>query len=502
MLHQPPDTPSPARGFTPPGPGGRRLLMAAAALGYAALLAPLLRAAGPAAVAAALLPVLLAAWLVGRRMEERAAELGAANRALREGEERYRAFLEHSSEGIWRFEFDPPIPAGLPPEEQIREAYRGGRLAECNDAMARMYGFTRAGEIVGARLGDLLPPGEPQNVAYLDAFVRSGYRLLDVESAEVDRNGAPRVFRNSLVGVVEDGVVRRVWGVQRDVTEHRRAEEALRRSEEYFRSLIESVSDVIQVVNEDGTLRFVSPSVRRVLGYDPGELAGARAFGLFHPDDLPEAARAFARVLASPGGEPCLVDVRLRHRDGSWRLCQGVGSNLFGDAGVRGFVVAFRDVTERRATEEALSESQRQLLHAQKMEAVGRLAGGVAHDFNNMLTAIKGFAQLLLLDLPEHDPGHLYAQEIQKAADRSAALTRQLLAFSRRQVLQPEVLDLNATVGEMDRMLRRVIGEDVHLVTLLDPALERVRADPGQVEQVLLNLAVNARDAMPAGGSW
>jgi CheY-like chemotaxis protein len=134
------------------------------------------------------------------------------------------------------------------------------------------------------------------------------------------------------------------------------------------------------------------------------------------------------------------------------------------------------------------------------MDAVGRLAGGVAHDFNNLLTAIRGNAELLLLDIPAGDPRREDVEEIRKASDRAATLTRQLLAFSRRQVLQPRVLDLNGVVREMERMLRRLIGEDVELVTRLDAGLEQVRADPGQVEQVVLNLAVNARDAMPAGG--
>ena len=159
-----------------------------------------------------------------------------------------------------------------------------------------------------------------------------------------------------------------------------------------------------------------------------------------------------------------------------------------------------RQVSERRQTEEALRQSEEQFRQAQKMEAVGRLAGGVAHDFNNLLTAILGHAQLMAMGLAEGDPLRGHAEEIQKASQRAAALTRQLLAFSRRQVLDPKVLDLNAVVGNMERMLRRVIGEDILLTCA--PALDLgcVKADPGQLEQVLLNLVVNARDAMPSGG--
>jgi len=155
---------------------------------------------------------------------------------------------------------------------------------------------------------------------------------------------------------------------------------------------------------------------------------------------------------------------------------------------------------ERRQAEETLRSSLEQLRQSQKMEAIGRLAGGIAHDFNNLLTAILGYSELLLACLGPHDLQRKHVEEIKKAGDWAASLTRQLLAFSRRQVLQPKVLDLNGVVNTMDRMLRRVIGEDIDLVPVLDPALKHVKADPGQIEQVIMNLAVNARDAMPEGG--
>jgi nitrogen-specific signal transduction histidine kinase/CheY-like chemotaxis protein len=171
---------------------------------------------------------------------------------------------------------------------------------------------------------------------------------------------------------------------------------------------------------------------------------------------------------------------------------EGIGKLLPGEDGSQ-FVVNSRDVTESRALEEQLRQSQ-------KMEAVGRLAGGVAHDFNNLLTVIGGYGELLLTSTPRGDPNREPLEEIVAAGERAASLTRQLLAFSRKQVLMPEVLDLNAIVAGMDKMLKRLIGEDVDFVTLLDPSAGHARVDPGQLEQVIMNLAVNARDAMPRGG--
>ncbi len=159
-----------------------------------------------------------------------------------------------------------------------------------------------------------------------------------------------------------------------------------------------------------------------------------------------------------------------------------------------------QQIIDRVRAEEALRESEEQLRQSQKMEAVGRLAGGIAHDFNNLLTAIIGYSQLTLRQLRQSDPLRPKIEEIKKSGERAASLTRQLLAFSRKQVLQPKVLNLNEVVADMDNMLRRLISEDVDLLTTLFPALSHVKADPGQIEQVLLNLVVNARDAMPQGG--
>ncbi len=207
-----------------------------------------------------------------------------------------------------------------------------------------------------------------------------------------------------------------------------------------------------------------------------------------HPDDK---ARVQTALVNGNNGRP--VECRIRHSDGSWRVLESFSRDLSHVAGVNGMVVNARDITERRRLEE-------QLHHSQRLEAVGRLAGGVAHDFNNLLMVITGYSHMLLDAMHPSDPARQDLEQVVKASERATDLTRQLLAFSRRQGVRASLVNLNALVQEMDRMLRRVLGEEIELTVRLAPELKAVRADPGQIEQVILNMVVNARDAMPSGG--
>jgi two-component system, cell cycle sensor histidine kinase and response regulator CckA len=256
--------------------------------------------------------------------------------------------------------------------------------------------------------------------------------------------------------------------------------------------LIENASDLIAVIDQKGTISFQSPSVERLLGYPADELDGTSVFELVHPDDLSGAFTRMEQVLTEPRATRPSV-IRLRHRDGSWRTFEAIGTALLEDPLVRGIVVNAREITDRLRLEEELRQTQ-------KMEAIGQLAGGVAHDFNNMLAAIIGFTHLLLQDFEGDDRQRERLEQILLASNRAAELTQQLLAFSRRQVLTPEILDLNVVVKEMRLLLERLIGEDIELTIVLTPMLANVKADRGQLEQVILNLVVNARDAMPTGG--
>ena len=262
--------------------------------------------------------------------------------------------------------------------------------------------------------------------------------------------------------------------------------------EELFRLISENAADMIAVVSTDGRRLYNSPAYERVLGYSPEELQSTSSFEQVHPDDRKLVEEAAAEALSGGGGRT--IQYRMRHKDGSWRVIESRASAILDAQGkVSNLVIVNRDVSERRQLEE-------QFRQAQKMEAVGRLSGGVAHDFNNLLGVIIGYAEFLQERLEPENTLRGSVDEILKAGKRAASLTRQLLAFSRQQVLDPKVLDLNAAVSDMEKMLRRLISEDIELTTLLSPNLGRIKADQGQLEQVLMNLAVNARDAMPSGG--
>ena len=280
------------------------------------------------------------------------------------------------------------------------------------------------------------------------------------------------------------------------VTERRQAEAALQKSEESFRTLIENAVDLIMVLDPDGTSRYVSPSVERMLGFRPDEIVGRNISGFILSDDLPAGLEAIAPRMRTPGpaGQP--TELRVRHKDGSFRTIEVIGNNLLDDPALNMIVVNARDITERKLAEDKRAELEAQLAQARKMESVGRLAGGVAHDFNNMLGVILGHAEMALEQVEPTRPLHADLIEIQKAAERSADLTRQLLAFARKQTVAPQVLDLNETVAGMLNMLERIIGEDVDLHWLPSDELWPVRVDPSQIDQILANLCVNARDAI------
>jgi len=356
----------------------------------------------------------------------------------------------------------------------------------------RQFGYTE-GQVFGRAAFEFVHPDEVDDV--LERFLATTtpeIRREPVEFRLLDGDGDWRLVEALGTDHLDDPAVQGVVINVRDISERKEAEAALRESEERFRALVQHGSDMITVLDADGLVIYASPSAASILGWHEGEYVGRSTFALLHPDDRERVRRVFVDAVTRTGPvQP--IQSRMRHKNGEYRLLESIATNLLDDPAVRGLVINSRDITERQQLES-------ELLQSQKMEAVGRLAGGIAHDFNNLLTAIAGYTALLLEEHGGNDERRADLTEIEKAATRGAALVDQLLSFSRRKMLMPTTLDLNEVVESTRGLLSPVIGADVELVTDLAPSLDAVRADRTQIEQVLVNLAVNARDAMPSGG--
>src|SRR5215212_9333280 len=337
-------------------------------------------------------------------------------RGLRESEERYRSFVEQSTESIWRFELKEPCPTDLAPDEQVEHFYRHGYLAECNDVMARMYGYTRAQEIVGARPGDLLPSSIPENVEYLKAFVRSGYQLIEAESQVVDRYGRTKYFLNNLTGIIENEALVRVWGTQRDITKRKRAEEALQMSETRFRTMIEQSPLSIQILSPDGWTLQVNRAWEELWGVTLDDVAGYNMQEdqqLVAKGIMPYIQRGFA-------GEPTSIPPIIYDPD---ETLPGLTSHeepkrwvkafiypIKDEAGtVREVVLMHEDITERKQAEEELRESEERFRGTFEQAAVGIAHVGTDGHWlrvNRRLCDIVGYEKEELLGLTFQDITH------------------------------------------------------------------------------------------------
>ena len=395
-----------------------------------------------------------------------------------ENEERYRHVLERFPETI--------------------SVLSDGKIVYVNPAGVKMFGASSPEELLGKSALDLVHPESRElgEKRLRDLFEKgkdtpldeAKFLRLDGTAVDVEVCSIPTVYHGRPA----------VLGFIKDITERKRAEEALRSSSETLLALVNSSPLAIVTFDPDGNIRMWNPAAERMFGWKAGEVVG-RPHPIV-PADKQAEFREF-REFAMGGGMFTGRELRRIRKDGSYiDISVSTAPLLNASGSITSVMSIITDISERKRAEEALRLSEEQLRQAQKMEAVGRLAGGIAHDFNNLLMAITGYSELLLERVGDNEPMWREIDEIRKAGARAASLTRQLLAFSRRQVLQPKMLDLNGVVVSVERMLRRLIGEDVELVTSLGEELGKVKADPGQLEQVIMNLAINSRDAMPGGG--
>ena len=391
---------------------------------------------------------------------------------LRDSEEQYRRLFETADDGILLLEKS---------KLKIRHA---------NPAITAMLGYSNE-ELIG---NDMKGIGFPDKIGTSQEILQTLNKDGIAHFGDVAvQNKAGRSIHSDIY--MADRAILVQCNI-RDITERKRAEEALKESEQRFRTVAEYNYHWESWVGPDGKYIYVSPSCERITGYSAEEfMKDPELFTrIVHPDDRETVSMHMKSHVDTEGTEGNHIDFRIITRGDaiSWisHYCQPVYDEEGNRLGVRASNI---DFTDRMRLSEQLTQSQ-------KMEGIGRLAGGIAHDFNNLLTTIMGYTEIILMQVDQESPLRSGMEEIKKASNRAADLTRQLLAFSRKQIIQPVVLNINHEVAEMDRMLRRMIGEDIDLVTILEPELWKVKFDPGQLDQVVMNLAVNAKDAMPEGG--
>ena len=396
--------------------------------------------------------------------------------ALAQAEERHRLALDAAELGTWVFQ----VTAGVLKLDERAQRHCG--VTRPDISLEEMFARVHPDDVaeVRAMVAAVHSPSGTGRAAFEHRFVHpSGdVRWVSIHvRVEFEGEGAARAVRFSIA-------------TSQDITQAKSAAEALQAGEERYRSLVDNLDELVFSIDLEGKLTFVSQGIAR-FGYRPEEMVGRPMYDFVHPEDRARLGEDFASRIA--GAEPGPVELRWLDAAGKVRILRETARRHFVRGRLAGLTGLATDITLQRDTEE-------QLRAAQRMEAVGRLAGGVAHDFNNMLSVILSYTELAIQDLKEDDPMRADLCEVAAAGKRAEGLTRQLLAFSRRQVLLPESVDLGALVDGVSKMLRRLIGEDVALHVSAAPGLFTTKVDRGQLEQVVMNLAVNARDAMPTGG--
>jgi PAS domain S-box-containing protein len=395
-----------------------------------------------------------------------------AEEALRESERKYRDLVDNALVGVYK--------------TNLR-----GEIIYANEALLRIFEYDSPEEMMASGVVPRYKHPEERE-RFINPLKKAGH----VKSFDAELLTKTGRIKNVLISGTLDGEI--ISGMVLDITERKQVEEALRESEERYRSLFNDVPVGLYRTTPGGRILDANHTLAQLLGYpDRESLLAITTFDTY----VDQKVHAQRRASMDRDGILRNFEYQLRRCDGSIIWVEGNSKTILdGEGKVLYYEGTLADITERKKAEQELSDLQEQLRQSQKMEAIGRLAGGIAHDFNNLLTVIKGYSQLSLIELKEEDPVRANVEETKKAADRAADLVRQLLAFSRRQIMEMKVIDLNGLLQDLEKMLQRVIGEEIDLVTQLDRDLGRIKVDPGQMEQVIMNLAVNAKDAMPNGG--
>ncbi len=388
-------------------------------------------------------------------------------------------------------------------DDFIAMATLDGKIHFINKAGAVLMDVSEPDALIGTNIFDLLEKRSGESIkATVDKTLAEAKRYQREIELKRQEDGSV-IYGDLTIMTLPDhnsSLESRIVVIIRDMTEERLSERALKESEQRFQSIIQNIRDIIWMIDSNGTIYFASPSCAEKLGYSDEVMIGSHIQQFVHPDEKAKILALLNEPLESNDSKRKMIECRFLQANGHYRSLEMVISDMLDEQGKANIIITARDITERKKAEASRAKLEEQLQQAQKMEAIGQLAGGIAHDFNNLLIAILGNAELVLADLPENSYLFEDVKEIEKAAEKAASLTRQLLAFSRRQAIQPRKLKLNEVVTNMEKLLKRLIGEDIQLKLTLDDGLPAVTADPGQIEQVVMNLVVNARDAMPGGG--
>ena len=397
---------------------------------------------------------------------------------LGQGEEQLRLVLDSTAEAIYGIDTQ-------------------GACTFCNASCLGLLGYQTQEDLLGKNMHTLIHHTRPDGTAYpeTDCPIFQAFRLR--EGIHVDDEVLWRSDGTSFYAEYWSYFIRHGTDVLGavvtfvDITERRTSELALRQSEERYRELFENAPDIIYTQDLTGNITSANKAGEDLSGYTCEELSHMNLAGMVAPEHLQNIQEEVQRTLAGEKRPP--VEIEILTKNGRRMTIEASSQRMLEDGKPVGIHTFGRDITEHKRLEAQFYQSQ-------KMEAIGRLAGGIAHDFNNLLNVILGYSGFLLDVVGSSEPQRRYVGQIKSSAEGGVPLIRQLLAFSRKQVLQPRVLDLNAVVREAEQLVMHLIGEDIEVIILPEPSLGHVKADPGQIQQVLMNLVVNARDAMPEGG--